>query len=667
MREDRHMFRLEPAEGPDGVRVLRPSDWETVSGRFSIELEVQGHGDIDVSFIESGPAVPHGSHGARTIAASRNRAEGKVTITPLVRLTAGPWIMQVIRRHDGLVLTATGIMVGLAPDEQSSALMRIGAARRLLPEPRPPSGGPFFSLTTTAWNTPPHFLRELADGLLAQTWTGFEWLILDNGSTEPQVVEALSALAKRDSRVRHFRVDANIHIIPGNRYLLERAAGDYVVPIDSDDLVAPDALERMAAYIAAHGSPALLFSDEQKISESGEALEYLWRSADDPLAALATCPASHLMAFSRQAGLDAGVYCDAYAQGSHDWDTYLRLTDEGAVAVHVPEVLYGWRVHATSAAGDDTVKDYLFDSQIAVVQQSLARRGLASKFDVRVASDHLRLSYFHATRRATDLPPIDLDIVVRRSQDVTQDQLRATLTRCAYPDARVRILLVGDQADADALASLTDAEVRLVPDDQSLSEEIARSDRNAPFKAVIDAGLRPMRDDWLRDAVGTMELDEAVGIVGGCITGFGGGIVHIGFVAGLDGFMATPRVGQVLASATKHAAYCRRRVTAVHGGLMLVRRSLFETIGPLSGVDADDSFNGIEFCLRARRAGWHTGYCPTFAAERSAALVPPALMDASRQELLRGRYADLLERDPYYNDFLSAKSVRYGSLERSSE
>ena len=61
-----------------------------------------------------------------------------------------------------------------------------------------------------------------------------------------EVASAIKQFAAMDPRFYYFRVESNIHIVPGNRYLLERARGTYLVPIDSDDRISRSALSLLA-------------------------------------------------------------------------------------------------------------------------------------------------------------------------------------------------------------------------------------------------------------------------------------------------------------------------------------------------------------------------------------------------------------------------------------
>ena len=108
------------------------------------------------------------------------------------------------------------------------------------------------TLATSAFNTDARFLRELASSIYSQDGgMNFEWLILDNGSTDPSTIQTLKEIS-RFNEARLITVKKNLGIIGGMRLLLEEASGKYILPIDSDDVLAP---ESTRAFIA--GTPKL--------------------------------------------------------------------------------------------------------------------------------------------------------------------------------------------------------------------------------------------------------------------------------------------------------------------------------------------------------------------------------------------------------------------------
>jgi hypothetical protein len=205
------------------------------------------------------------------------------------------------------------------------------------------------SLTTTVWNTDPSFLSALADSVFGQDCeASFEWIVLDNGSVRPDTIEYLAHLGQHDS-VRLMRVEQNIGIVGGQRHCLERAKNDYVVPIDSDDILTTDAFRRLAEALDAPVQPAYVFSDED-ILENTRPVSHIRRTEFDPV--LNSCDSYiwHLCAFRRSRALELNAYTDASAEYCHDWDTITRFADAGERIRHIPYVLYHWRSHVHSSS-----------------------------------------------------------------------------------------------------------------------------------------------------------------------------------------------------------------------------------------------------------------------------------------------------------------------------
>ena len=96
------------------------------------------------------------------------------------------------------------------------------------------------SFLTPIWNTPVKYLGVLARSLLTQCGNDVcEWIILDNGCTNPDTIAAYLEGLKKYEFVKAFRVADNLGIIGGVRYCLERARNRYILPLDSDDFSIP--------------------------------------------------------------------------------------------------------------------------------------------------------------------------------------------------------------------------------------------------------------------------------------------------------------------------------------------------------------------------------------------------------------------------------------------
>ncbi|MFA5983885.1 MAG: glycosyltransferase [Methylococcaceae bacterium] len=229
------------------------------------------------------------------------------------------------------------------------------------------------SFVTSAYNTPPEYLEELAVSVFLQDGgTQFEWFILDNGSTDQDTRQTLQALAGFPN-VCFARVEENLGIIGGMRFCLEQASGRYIMPLDSDDLIEPDCVNVLTRYIKDNNYPALLYTDEDKLAEGHFGSPY-FKPDWDPVLFLHSCYIAHLCVIDRLLALELKLYSDKAAEGCHDWDSFIRFMNAGYTPYHVPEVLYSWRIHGGSTSGNIASKSYITESHRAVLQHCLDYR-----------------------------------------------------------------------------------------------------------------------------------------------------------------------------------------------------------------------------------------------------------------------------------------------------
>jgi glycosyl transferase family 2 len=241
--------------------------------------------------------------------------------------------------------------------------------RRAIYKHSPQKG--LFSILTTVWDgSPVVHLQKLAESISRQTARdACEWVILDNGCTKPKLTEYLRGLGKMPG-VNVDRANTNLGIARGLRQCLERAKGRYVLPVDADDLLYPDALQVVSSVIVENHYPSLLYTDEDKINGSQHYQPY-FKPDWDPVLLLNSAYIAHLGVIEREKALKLGAYSDPEAEGSPDWDLFVRFLSAGERAVHIPEVVYSWRVHGASTADDVARKPYVRMSQRRVLQRFL--------------------------------------------------------------------------------------------------------------------------------------------------------------------------------------------------------------------------------------------------------------------------------------------------------
>ena len=110
-------------------------------------------------------------------------------------------------------------------------------------------------------------LGAAIDSILVQTFTDFEFIICDDGSTD-RTWEIIQSYRSRDKRISVIQNTQNCGLADSLNRCLERARGIYIARQDADDISAPERLERMVEYITQNNLPyagcgAYIFDDEQ--------------------------------------------------------------------------------------------------------------------------------------------------------------------------------------------------------------------------------------------------------------------------------------------------------------------------------------------------------------------------------------------------------------------
>lgn len=120
----------------------------------------------------------------------------------------------------------------------------------------------------TSWNDI-RFLREAVDGVLAQTLTDFEFIVVDNGSDHQDKVAALAGL---DRRIRVLRLDCNLGAAEAGNRGIALARAPIVARMDNDDRAEPGWLEAVTAALDDDNELGLVGTWVTLISEHGDPL-----------------------------------------------------------------------------------------------------------------------------------------------------------------------------------------------------------------------------------------------------------------------------------------------------------------------------------------------------------------------------------------------------------
>jgi len=191
------------------------------------------------------------------------------------------------------------------------------------------------------------FLREAIASVLIQTFADFEFIIIDDASTDG-TWETLSEYASRDQRIVLIQNPKNIGLPRSLNKGLSLARGKYIARQDADDVSLPERLERQVDFLDEHPEVILVSSHYQIIGPEGSFLGHSQQAIDPDLVSwymlFYNYVAGHsVVMFRRAPVMDLGGYRETTLH-AQDYDLWLGLSKVGEIAI-LPELLMKYRRH----------------------------------------------------------------------------------------------------------------------------------------------------------------------------------------------------------------------------------------------------------------------------------------------------------------------------------
>jgi len=242
------------------------------------------------------------------------------------------------------------------------------------------------------------FLARAVESVLAQTYTDFEFIIIDDGSVDGSA-QRLRAYAARDRRIR-LVVQPNAGLTVSLNRGTGMARGDYIARMDGDDVCLPNRFEQQVRYLNQHDDCVLVGGQVRLIDESGQPVLDSEMPPEDEATGVAEgltqmhwkieeallqerWPLVHPAVMMRRVAVRAvGGYDERFVT-NQDHDLFLKLADVGPLA-NIPEVVLKYRRHPEQVTTNSDGRDY--DSMLAlkkIRRAAYRRRGRPLPEDLR--------------------------------------------------------------------------------------------------------------------------------------------------------------------------------------------------------------------------------------------------------------------------------------------
>ncbi|MCL8385676.1 glycosyltransferase family 2 protein [Xanthobacter aminoxidans] len=491
---------------------------------------------------------------------------------------------------------ALNALVSAAPARRRAEAARYRAFRARFvgdfAEVPAPGAAPRLSLLTDGGSASAADLSACAAALAAQTDRTFEWVVALPPDAPPALVQAATG-----ARV----VTAEGGPTQRRAAALAAAEGRLVLFLDAGAQPTRDAVALIRDAFAQHPDCALAYADEERLEDVGAPLQGVYHPAFNRHLMESSGYVRHFAALPRADALHLGL--DPAAGPAAVFDLLLRHASAlpDARIRHVPRVAVGLKGHPPGFAPEE----------IEAAAAALARlRGVG----VDIIGRHLRPLY----PTPATAPLVSIVVPTRDRAALLAVALRSLIARTAY--RAFEIIIVDNGSVEPATFALFEEIKALWP-----ATQVVRDDGDFNFPRICNLGVdaaqgemilllnndvEVIEADWLDEMVALASLPGA-GVVGAKLLFPDRTIQHAGVIAGLfryaDHWFAHSAAD---APGYEDRLRVRQNLSAVTAACLLIRRDVWDAIGPLDAVRFAEDCNDIDLCLRARRAGFEVVWTP---------------------------------------------------------
>jgi GT2 family glycosyltransferase len=541
--------------------------------------------------------------------------------------------------------------------------------RPVLSNPEDGVFGPHFSIIVPVYDVEKKWLTATIDSVRAQHYQDWQLCLINDGSTKTHIKLTLDHYAASDTRIITHHHRENLGIAQSSNTGLSIADGEYIILLDHDDLLEPDALSVLALTIANHADADLIYSDEDKIDSEDIFSHPFFKPGYSPALLLSQNYFGHLVACSRELLQDIGGFRTGF-DGAQDYDLVLRGSRAAKRIVHIPQVLYHWRQIVGSTAFFYGEKDYAWSAGQRALQDHLNNYYPGSKAEKGHLPGTYRVDY-----KIDDRPAVSVIIPFRDQPELLDRCLSALFTQTDWrPLEVIGIDNQSGQQGVDQVKqkwSASQPGLRFIdyPHAFNFSSicNFGVETASGDYIVLLNNDVEIISPDWVESMLGLAQ-DSNAGAIGAILRYPDRSIQHAGIVTGIGGYAGHPFKG----FEHNQIGYFGRlevdsNVSAVTAALLMVSRQKYLKVGGLDEDNFGIALNDVDFCLKLMQSGYQnvvTAKCQAIhheSASRGYDNDPSRRARHNKEiEYFQQKWASVLEQgDPYYNPNLSLESEDY--------
>ncbi len=227
---------------------------------------------------------------------------------------------------------------------------------------------PEVTIITPFYNGSAPIFAETAQTVLRQSFQQWEWLIINDGSTDTVALDNLATYRTRDPRIRVIDHESNHGLCAARNTGFREAKTEFVVTLDADDLLEPTTIEKWFWFLVTH--PEYSFTKGYSIGFGSQ--EYLWPHGFELAERfLSENPIDQTAMIRRTVWQQVGGFDENNRAGFEDWEFWIRCANAGYWGATIPEYHDWYRRRPNHG---DRWQNWSNQAKVTAFQQELQKK-----------------------------------------------------------------------------------------------------------------------------------------------------------------------------------------------------------------------------------------------------------------------------------------------------
>ena len=470
---------------------------------------------------------------------------------------------------------------------------------------------PKISIIVPVYNAPINYLEECIDSVIDQNYENWELCIADDKSTDPEVKKTLEKYKKKDKRIKVVYRKENGNISKATNSAFDIATGEYIALLDNDDVLTKDALYEVAKVINKDKTTDFIYTDEDKLNPEGRRCDPYFKADFSPDTLLSNNYICHLTVFKKSLLDEVGGERSEY-DGAQDYDLFLRLTEKAKKIVHIPRILYHWRIIPGSTSENISAKPKAVDAGKRAIEAALKRRKIKGTVDSSNNDGTYIVSY-----EIKNDPKISIIIPTRDYADTLETCLKSIYKKSTYKN--YEIIIIDNNSQEQETFDLFEKYKKAHKNFKVLRLECefnysyinneAVKQATGDYILLLNNDTEVITEDWLEKMVMYASRPH-IGAVGAKLLYPDNTIQHGGMIIGINGVASHAYINM---PRTYGGHFGRLKAPFNYGGVtaacLMVEKKKYNEVGGLE-EELQVNFNDVDFNMKLTKKGYYNVFLP---------------------------------------------------------